>query len=251
MADQYIRPIRGPRKDITGRKFGRWLVLSFAGNSFWNCRCECGVEAVVRGSHLKRGHSQSCGCLKRELSSERLSANLVGQRFDRLSVVARVESKNHNARWLCRCDCGSETVVASTKLVSGNTRSCGCLQRDRTRTHGKSRTRTYRIWMHMRQRCENPRSDSWARYGGRGITVCDRWRDFTAFFEDMGEAPAGHSLDRIDVNGNYEPGNCRWATSRQQLRNTRRNKVVNLNGEQVLLTDAIAMLRKEARLLNS
>lgn len=248
MAVANHRPIRGPRKDITGRRFGRWSVLAFVGNSFWLCRCDCGAERTIRGPHLKSGHSQSCGCLKAERSSEALSAQLVGRKFGRLKVVERRGSnRRHNALWLCICECGKETTVESGKLLGGKTKSCGCLHRDVIRTHGKSRTRTYRIWMHMRQRCENPTDPvQWANYGGRGIKVCKRWRSYENFLADMGEAPAGMTLDRIDNDGNYKPGNCRWATRHEQLNNTRRNKFVTINGERVGLTAAIDMLRKMA-----
>lgn len=241
----------GPRKDITGQRFGRWTVLSFAGNSFWNCRCDCGIERTIRGPHLKGGHSRSCGCFKGEAASERFSAKLEGRRFGKLIVIERVPralEHGYHALWRCRCDCGKETTLQSGKLLGGQTRSCGCYFLERVTTHGASRTATYKTWIKIKGRCENPNQKSYANYGGRGIKVCDRWREYTNFLADMGPRPSdAHSIDRIDPNGNYEPANCRWSTKREQMRNTRRNKVVTVDGVEMHLTEAIEMLRKMAR----
>lgn len=248
MAMDDIRRARGPRKDLAGRKIGRWTVLSYAGDSRWNCRCECGAEKTISTRHLSSARTRSCGCLKADLSSDRNSARLDGARFGRLMVLRRAGSnKRFNALWLCRCDCGEQAVVTSHRLISGKTLSCGCLQKERTTTHGLSRTRTYRIWIKMRDRCENPRSDNYPDYGGRGITVCERWREFPNFLADMGHAPDGQSLDRIDNDRGYEPTNCRWATKTVQLNNTRRNRLVTIDGHEMPLTAAIALLRRMAK----
>lgn len=151
----------------------------------------------------------------------------IGDRYGRLTVIAQSPSRGKGVEWLCQCDCGNQTVVRSIAMVIGNTRSCGCLRVDavvrRNLTHGMRHTPTYNSWASMIQRTCNPRHPSWKNYGGRGVTVCDRWlHSFEDFLADMGARPPGLSIDRIDNDGNYEPGNCRWATRSQQNSNTRR-----------------------------
>lgn len=158
--------------------------------------------------------------------------NMLGRRFGRLTVVRRhvTPGSQRQARWHCVCDCGGETISSGGHLRSGHAASCGCIRRERAvaavRKHGRTRTTEYLIWCAMKQRCENPKHKDYRHYGGRGIAVCSRWReDFQAFLADMGMRPDPRlSLDRIDVNGNYEPGNCRWADVVTQRLNTRRNR---------------------------
>lgn len=160
----------------------------------------------------------------------RVAADLVGQRFGRLLVGYRSPVGGRGVRWWCRCDCGGTTWVATEKLTSGHTRSCGCLRQETAAitghakaTHGMSKTRLYAQWNTMLARCYRRSHVSYEQYGGRGIAVCDRWRgSFEAWLEDMGLPPGpGMEIDRIDTNGNYEPGNCRWATAAQNTRNRR------------------------------
>jgi hypothetical protein len=161
-----------------------------------------------------------------------MTTNYAGVRIGRLTVIERAGSVRSpttgqvRATWRARCDCGVEVVRQSAVLwrMDGNA-SCGCLQREnlsaRRTKHGMADSRTWISWASMRRRCEKPGVHNFKHYGGRGISVCERWREFSNFLADMGERPPGKSLDRIDVNGNYEPSNCRWATQQEQCRNRR------------------------------
>jgi hypothetical protein len=146
--------------------------------------------------------------------------DISGQRFSRLVVLEMQGVERHRARWLCRCDCGSAAIVASDKLASGHTRSCGCLQREMTATshttHGSSRTLTWWSWVRMHARCNNPKNNRYKWYGGRGIR--DRYHSFEAFRADMGERPPGHDLHRKDSDRDYEPGNCEWLPHSEHAR---------------------------------
>lgn len=138
--------------------------------------------------------------------------------------------------WKCQCDCGNMSIVKASNLRRGKTKSCGCYESDskseRAKTHGMHKSREYFSWQSMRRRCENEREPGYEIYGGRGIQVCERWSNsFADFYADMGPRPDGTSIDRLDVNGNYEPGNCRWATREEQARNTRANRLITYNGE--------------------
>ncbi len=155
--------------------------------------------------------------------------DIAGQRFGRLVVRERAGSDQFKkATWLCVCDCGGSAILSTGTMRSGNTTSCGCAATESKRaakSHGKCRTVEYGAWTGMIRRCEAPaHSKDFPLYAGRGIRVCERWRSsFEVFLADMGPRPGkGWSLDRIDVNGHYEPGNCRWATASQQARNTRK-----------------------------
>jgi len=162
--------------------------------------------------------------------------DLSKQKFGRLIVIERVE----NYKWLCKCDCGIEKIIRGSSLKSGDTKSCGCLAKEqlikRSTKHGHNKkgkqTKIYQSWRHMIERCTNSNYSEYQYYGGRGITVCERWLNFENFLEDMDEPPTQeHSIDRIDNDGNYCKSNCRWATKREQARNTRRNLLITFDGE--------------------
>lgn len=159
--------------------------------------------------------------------------DLSNKRFGRLVVISRVPNKNGRPRWLCRCDCGSFCEVPSSALRSGNTRSCGCLQKDiaskNSTIHGDSKTRLYKIWACIKDRCTNPRNARYADYGGRGISVCDEWHTYIPFREwALSHGYADElSIDRADNNGSYCPENCRWVTRKEQARNKRNNRLIN------------------------
>lgn len=157
----------------------------------------------------------------------------LGDRYGKLTVRHRV-GINHEGRvqWECVCDCGKLAVVTGTSLRLGLTRSCGCLRSDVKRTHGLSRTLAYSSWVSMIHRCENPQRTKYAFHGGRGITVHPPWHSFVSFYEDMGDRPAKeYSLERLDNSKGYAPGNCVWATQKEQCRNTRHNTLLTHNGE--------------------
>lgn len=174
-----------------------------------------------------------------------IKLDLVGQRFGRLVVQSKFGSVKQKVVWICICDCGKETRVPSAMLRSGNTKSCGCLGIEArnasasasNRTHGMSRTPTYESWFNMKRRCFEPSHKSYKDYGGRGITVCEAWLKFEPFLASMGECPAGMSIERTDVNGNYEPGNCCWATSKEQGNNRRNNRLLTAFGMTKTLTE--------------
>jgi hypothetical protein len=174
---------------------------------------------------------------------------LVGKRFGRLQVLARAENnKEGRSMWNCVCDCGNESIVMGKHLVNGDTQSCGCLMRERVGVinlkHGQTRTgdswKTWRTWSRIKARCLNPKNPAYRDYGGRGIKVCERWlgKDgFINFYNDMGKSPKGLSIDRIDNNGDYSPENCRWATQKEQMNNTRRNRYIEYNGITLSITE--------------
>ena len=156
--------------------------------------------------------------------------DITGQKFHRLRVLRRAITASHReAQWLCVCDCGTEKVLTGSVLRRGDTKSCGCLNVEQLRnraTHGMSKTPTYKNWATMLQRCSNPHVPNYSNYGGRGITVCARWRIFENFLRDMGAAPRGLSLERSNNAKGYSKGNCYWATRAEQSRNKRNNRML-------------------------
>ena len=250
-------------KDIQiGETYNSLLVLDYTGvingKSTFKCKClECGNPIGVSIENI--GRQISC-----KLCSRRRSRlDLTGKRVGRLTVIGRAANRSGRTYWECKCDCGN-TATIQTSGLTGNrpTQSCGCLQKEATvkatteksvilkRSKYISSNFDYgdnaikhplrKIWMSMRQRCNNPNAANYHLYGGRGIKVCDRWNGdngFENFVNDMGERPTDkHSIDRIDVNRNYCPENCRWATRKEQENNKRNNNRVVLNGESITVS---------------
>ena len=158
----------------------------------------------------------------------RPSLELSGHRFGRWLVMGKSHT-NPNRQWLwnCQCDCGTKSTVHGSRLKQGASKSCGCVATERVKSwekHGMANMRLYESWSGMMKRCFNPKNKNYKHYGGRGITVCERWMDIQNFESDMGERPIGHSIERINNEGNYEPGNCKWATRKEQNNNKRTNR---------------------------
>jgi len=164
-------------------------------------------------------------------------AELSGLRRPHFTVIGPGKKNKWGAQfWKCRCECGNTFSERSYLIASGRRESCGCLKGGRNLSHGMSRTAEYNIWNGARDRCRNPKNKNFDQYGGRGILFA--WDSFEEFIKDMGPRPsAAHSIDRIDVDGNYEPGNCRWATAREQCNNKRNNVIVRVNGGEVPLAE--------------
>lgn len=229
--------------DLSGRKYGRWTVLERAANRgkaiYWLCHCDCGTTRKVSAGNLTSSVSVSCGCLRVErvvaanagrTDFPNTPRNLIGQSFGKWRVLARGGLRARIRFWVCHCECGTEREVATNNLTSGKSTSCGCVHRlmPSAMTHGMSQHPIYISWQGMKDRCMNPAGKDWKHYGGRGIQVCGRWiESFDNFLADMGSSwRTGMTIERISVNGNYEPSNCCWASQKEQMNNTRRSVFV-------------------------
>lgn len=164
-----------------------------------------------------------------------MKVDLSGRRFGRWSVLVPTDERgaDESIKWLCVCDCGNTGKISSNSLLQNGSNSCGCLRKEIHSTHGMSKTRQYRCYMSMMKRCFDTKNERYKDYGGRGVTVCDKWnRGFEFFWEDMRKSYNNNlTLDRINVNGNYSKENCRWSTPKQQSNNTRNNIKITYNGE--------------------
>jgi hypothetical protein len=184
-----------------------------------------------------------------------------GRRYGRLIVLRRDDqtgpaSGGQRVVWICQCDCGNLKRATGHELSAGDTTSCGCFHREvvgrQRRTHARSRTPTYRSWQAAKSRCEDPKNEKFAAYGGRGIKMCERWREsFAAFLADMGERPAGMTIDRVDNDGDYEPQNCRWATPRTQLVNRPGFRLYDWRGRRMTSTEVAEVERIPASSLRA
>lgn len=173
---------------------------------------------------------------------ERNKTDLIGKKFGKLTVIEFAGiNKDRRTLWKCECEDKNIVVVSANSLKMGNTKSCGCLRKGVNKKHGLSHLKCYNSWADMMYRCYNKNSSAYHNYGGRGITVCDRWRDkemgVLNFFEDMGEPQGDMTIDRINNDGNYEPSNCRWASPKEQSRNRRTNINLTFNGETHCILD--------------
>lgn len=221
--------------DLTGKRFGYYTVIERTenknGRTMWKCRCDCGEERIVFASNLVRGLTRSCGCKQRDLLSDANKVDISGKKFGKLTVLKMLPDTRGDALFECLCDCGNKTVCVGRDLKNGHTKSCGCLS---MAANGLSYDRIYREWLNMRQRCQNEKHISYKDYGGRGIKVCDEWDNSFLAFHDWAMVNGYNdslSIDRIDVDGNYEPSNCQWITMKEQQSNKRNNVFLTYCGE--------------------
>ncbi len=229
-------------EDLTGQVFGEQTVIGFSHtdkyrSSFWMVKCVCGSERPVVGSALKSGRIKACGCKR--------NRDLVGKRFGRLMVLGRAGyTGGYHVKWDCLCDCGKHNSPTTNALLSGSSTSCGCYHyetfAESRRTHGKSGTRMAKIFDSMRYRCYNPKHNQYKDYGGRGIYICDEWLNDRSSFYNWCES-SGYAdkltIDRIDNEGPYSPENCRWATRKEQGRNSRHNHIITFNNKSMVLEE--------------
>lgn len=232
------------RDDFIGKKIGRLTVLrklpKTKSYTQYECQCECGKIFVTSSNTLKSKYNKSCpDCRKSRVE------DISGKRFDRLVAIRYAgKSKRKQTLWECKCDCGNMVIVHQQNLISGHTKSCGCYNREiaveRNTIHGDTNTRIYHIWHDMMYRCYGEKHKSYYLYGGKGITVCEEWKEYQNFKNwAIGNGYADDlSIDRKDNEKGYEPSNCRWATDLQQANNTSRNKLYVINGK----SDTIANL---------
>lgn len=249
----------GKVRDLTGQKFNRLLVIRRAADKIqpngdkrvmWECLCDCGKTVNVASYALTSGNTKSCGCLNLEAIHNRRYKDLTGQKFGYLTCIEPVKIRNGVYKWLCECVCGNRKIIDRYSIVSGKTRSCGCMTSQlkcETRTISgdeswKNRTydRLYRVWQGMKARCYNPNNKDYPNYGGRGIKVCEEWEHNYPTFKEWayknGYDDNAHflkcTLDRVDYNGNYSPTNCRWVYDfKEQNANKSNNVYITYNGE--------------------
>lgn len=202
-------------------------------------------QLLCRGNHIKPTCEEVSVTTEKHNNAIRSDQDISGMGFNRLTALRPAgQAKDGRPLWLCRCECGKEVVVRKYQLMRyGQPKSCGCDTNDRKRagktTHGMSRTSEYTTWFRMRNRCYDLTAHNYSYYGGRGIVMCERWKEsFEAFLEDMGKKPsAKHSIERIDNDGAYEKSNCYWATSLEQGHNKRNNRWIEFAGETKTLAD--------------
>lgn len=240
------------------------------GSIQWVFRCVCGKEIETTPYRVISGHNKSCGCMRyknivhkehsRENSTKTNPEEYIGQKNNKLTVIGYEKPKEKGRLKLkCQCDCGNITYVYPYQFTNGKVKSCGCSRTGNTTNHsiknGLSRTREYHIWQGIKQRCYNPNADNYPRYGGRGIKMCNEWlNDVSSFIEwlnSLGGLQDGLSIDRINVNGDYSPDNCRLATLKEQSRNMRTNKMLTFNGRTHCIAEWAEILGMEAKLISN
>ena len=246
-----------------GDKFGKLTIISIDNwhiqpsgqrKRLYKAKCECGNITIVRGSDLISHHAKSCG---------HCNDIHIGDRFGRLTIISRADdyikpSGDHRPCWNCKCDCGNITIVRGDDLISHHIQSCGCLRKEKASlhfaTHNLSNTRIYGIYTDMKYRCYNSNAKAYKNYGGRGIIICDEWLGNDGFINFYNwSITHGYAdnltIDRINVDGNYEPNNCRWIPKEYQSSNLRRNKYVYFNNEKYTIPQLSNILGISVQLL--
>lgn len=232
---------RKEKLELTGKRFDRLLVTEYLGAGRWKCQCDCGKTVTCTSKDLTSGRIKSCGCYRKDkMTGQRVYHDISGNRFGNLTAIELYERKNNKDYWMCKCTCGRNHIAEYNNLIHGGIKSCGCLRKDQLLKHGKSDTRIYKIWQNMIARCYIESSTNYENYGGRGITVCSEWKEHPEKFIEWG-MQSGYAnnltIDRIDVNGNYEPSNCRWASYEEQANNKRNTIYIEYNGKKQTLRE--------------
>ena len=217
-------------KDITGQKFGKLTVIGKGGYTatkrksiLWLCRCECGNEVFRTSAHLRQNYNSTCGkCNK--INDE----DYINKTYGYWTIISSAKSKSRKKSFLCRCKCGNERVVNLDTLLLGKSQSCGCFHREMMKnkltTHGQTGNRIMTIYFDIKNRCYCENNNRFKDYGARGIKMCEEWKNNSSLFVEWAFANGYSdelSIDRIDVDGNYCPENCRWITIKEQSQNKR------------------------------
>lgn len=232
----------GKWQDLSGQRFGQLTAVKYIGDRKWICVCDCKNVRIVKQYLLCSGKVRSCGCEFDGIHS--------GDTFGRLTAVEKVR-ENGRTYWICRCSCGDTRKVLQYNLTRGNSKSCGCMAREqaseRMTTHGMTGTKIHAMWRSIKERCSIPSNNSYKNYGGRGIKICDEWIGENGFQNFYNWAMShGYrddlTIDRIDVNGNYEPSNCRFATIKEQANNKRTNTFIEYGGLRLTIAQWEEML---------
>ena len=232
--------------DIIGKKYNRLTAIQKINDEKQGTRylfkCDCGKEKIILKRNVISGITKSCGCISREKTIDRCFKDITNKKHGKL-LPLNYFHKGKKIYWHCLCDCGKTTDVQSSKLISGKIVSCGCYRMkhlkdigDLNRTHNKSNTRLYKIYLNMKSRCNNPNIHNYNRYGGRGISVCKEWSDdFMVFYKWAIENGYSDdlSIDRINNDGNYEPSNCRWVNAKDQANNRSTSRYIDVDGEKL------------------
>lgn len=229
--------------DYIGKRYGHLIVIGKTENSSipnaFDFKCDCGKIVSYAPDRVISGRQKSCGkCVfSNKPSYPRFDiAEYIGKKKNKLTVVGLADKSPADKKWYikCVCDCGNTVEVLPYQFEKGIIKSCGCLRKNSPNyKDGRTKHSLYSLWKTMIDRCENPEHHKYKQYGLRGIKVCSEWHDFWCFVrwsDSIGGRPQGYTLDRINNNGNYEPSNCRWATSKQQSHNRTSNKIIEYNG---------------------